>query len=85
MRLAIGIGAVLAMLLPDAPAQAGFNPARVIYPWCLAHSDRSGWFECAFYTFQQCLDTRWGVGGSCQPNPRYYAERPTLKQDHYRR
>jgi hypothetical protein len=70
MRMAFGIGAMSALLLAAAPASSFFfDPDRVTAPWCLAHSDRSGWVECAYYTYGQCMETRLGVGGSCQPNP----------------
>jgi hypothetical protein len=71
MRMAFGIGAILALLLAAAPASSSvlFDRDRVTAPWCLAHSDMSGWLECAFFTYGQCMETRLGVGGSCQPNP----------------
>jgi hypothetical protein len=77
MRMAIGTGAVLAVVLAGQPAAAFFfNPDRVAAPWCLHHSDFSGMVECAYYTYQQCMETRLGVGGYCQPNPaRAFAER----------
>ena len=72
MRVTIGVGALLALVLSVPPAQAfWFNPDRVTGAWCLAHSNQDGIVECSFATFQQCLDTRLGVGGSCQPNPAY--------------
>jgi hypothetical protein len=88
MRLAVGIGAVLALLmLPGVPAQAfWFNPDRVTAPWCLAHSDQTGWIECAYYSYPQCMEALWGAGGFCQPNPSYYAEQPPpRKRSRYRR
>jgi hypothetical protein len=71
MRMAFGVGAMLALLLAAAPASSSlfFDPDRVTAPWCLAHSDKSGWVECAYYTYEQCMETRLGVGGFCQPNP----------------
>jgi len=32
-------------------------------------SSEEGSRECAFFTFQQCLDTISGVGGFCYPSP----------------
>jgi hypothetical protein len=80
----MAIGAALVVLVSAAPASAGFlfDPARVDAPWCLAHTDRSGIVECSFYTFQQCLETRSGVGGGCEPNPAY---RPAAEQRYSRR
>jgi len=67
MRMAIGMGAMLALLLPGEPAAAFFQRDRDA-PWCLAYSGRSGILECAYATFEQCLETTRGAGGSCQPN-----------------
>ena len=35
--------------------------------WC-AFYDHST-YNCGFHSYQQCLDTIRGVGGSCRPNP----------------
>lgn len=37
--------------------------------WCLRTNDGGG--DCGFATLQQCLVSRAGVGGSCDPNPFY--------------
>lgn len=39
------------------------------YPWC-ARYDWST-YNCGFVSFQQCLATISGIGGRCEPNPRY--------------
>jgi hypothetical protein len=42
------------------------------YPWCAQYSERvGGGRNCGFVTFQQCLATVSGAGGTCEPNPRY--------------
>lgn len=53
-----------------AALAAGVRPseARPWYPWCAQYADRSGITECAFVTFQQCLATVSGIGGSCVQN-----------------
>lgn len=38
--------------------------------WCLNNTD-GGPYDCGYATLQQCLASRSGVGGSCNPNPRY--------------
>ena len=49
-----------------APAQAQD------YPWCAQYSERTGGgTNCGFVTLRQCQATISGVGGICQPNPRY--------------
>jgi len=83
MRMAIGIGAVLALLLAAAPASAWFK-RDLNAPWCHVHSDMSGMVDCGFYSYRQCMETRLGVGGSCEPNPAVrQAERRRAKR--YRR
>jgi Protein of unknown function (DUF3551) len=58
------------------PAQA-----VVIYPWCANYSGRGmgGAQNCGFVSFNQCLATVRGVGGTCGPNPFYapYPPRPS--------
>jgi hypothetical protein len=54
-------------------------------PWCLYENDSRGAVTCSFYTFEQCLATRPGIGGSCAPNPypsygATYSDRPTERR-----
>jgi len=55
---------------------------RAWYPWCAQFADLSGKTSCLFSTFEQCLATVSGVGGSCVQNwypapiePRYERRR----------
>jgi hypothetical protein len=42
------------------------------YPWCAYYNfGFGGATNCGFVTFQQCLATVSGVGGSCGHNPMY--------------
>jgi hypothetical protein len=41
------------------------------YPWCADGNYKGGATNCGFVTFQQCLDTVRGSGGSCGPTPMY--------------
>jgi Protein of unknown function (DUF3551) len=43
------------------------------YPWCAYYDVWQGATNCGFSTFQQCMATVSGVGGSCGPNPLYQA------------
>src|SRR5215471_6822373 len=46
------------------------------YPWCAYYGGKEGGgTNCGFTTFQQCLDTVSGIGGSCQRNNLYSAIR----------
>jgi uncharacterized protein DUF3551 len=44
------------------------------YPWCAYYNfgqDGGGATNCGWATFEQCLATVRGIGGSCGPNPQY--------------
>ena len=44
-------------------------------PWCANLGGRDGGWDCGYYTFDQCMATARGLGGSCAPNPRALARR----------
>jgi hypothetical protein len=54
---------------------AGAAPS---YRYCAEYEDR-GDVTCAYDTFQQCLETARGVGGSCRENPFYRPPPPARK------
>ena len=60
-------GAVALLLAAAAPAQARE------YPWCARYDWTTS--NCGFVSLQQCLATISGIGGRCEPNPRYVPER----------
>ncbi len=60
----IVLGMVLASAAWDV-AQAGNQTA----PWCASQSGRGGGYDCSYYTFEQCMATARGLGGSCAQNP----------------
>ena len=41
------------------------------YPWCAYYNVSGGTTNCGWATFEQCLTTVRGIGGSCGPNPMY--------------
>jgi len=44
------------------------------YPWCAYYNfQHGGATNCGWVTFEQCLATVRGIGGSCGPNPMYRA------------
>ena len=52
------------------------SAAMVIYPWCANYGGGSGKggygaSSCGSTSFQQCMATLWGNGGTCSPNPWY--------------
>ena len=64
-----------AFILPAtlAPALAQGQPFPYDpYPWCAVYGGRSGGASnCGFLTWQQCMATVSGIGGSCEPNQFY--------------
>ena len=68
-RIAIsGLFAAALLMLAAIPASAGE------YPWCARYDWTTT--NCGFVSFQQCLATISGIGGRCEPNPRYVPEAP---------
>jgi hypothetical protein len=65
MRLLLFIlGVLAAIVCIEKPAEAG--------PWCAYYDfGANGATNCGFSTYQQCLATVSGVGGSCGANPQY--------------
>jgi hypothetical protein len=68
MRLFIVFGAVAVALI----AQAGVQAEAREYPWCARYDWTT--YNCGFVSFRQCLATISGIGGRCEPNPRYVGE-----------
>lgn len=64
MRMTLLVLAAAGALMGDARPSA----ARAWYPWCAQYADRSGITSCLFSTFEQCLATVRGIGGSCVQN-----------------
>lgn len=61
----IGICAAIVVFSTRAEAQN--------YPWCANYGSPGGdgGTNCGFTTFQQCLATVSGIGGSCDRNTQY--------------
>jgi Protein of unknown function (DUF3551) len=71
MRLSLFILGVFAGLVCiEKPA------AAQTYPWCAYYDVWQGATNCGFSTYQQCLATVSGVGGSCGVNPQYQGPPP---------
>jgi hypothetical protein len=69
------LAAILAAiaLLAIAPREAA---AEVYRPWCVGYTATIS-NSCTFVSFEQCMETARGGGGSCMQNPwyLYYGER----------
>ena len=48
------------------------------YPWCARYDWTT--YNCGFVSYNQCLATISGVGGRCEPNPRFVASEPRRKK-----
>jgi Protein of unknown function (DUF3551) len=59
----------LAAIVAGIGASSTPAAAAPSYPWCARYSSTGG--ECAFNTFEQCLEDVSGIGGFCQANPSY--------------
>lgn len=80
MRL-MHLAAILAALA--APALLAPSPARanIEYPWCAAYGgDMGGASNCGFTTWEQCMATVSGIGGSCEPNQFYHPQRAPVRK-----
>jgi Protein of unknown function (DUF3551) len=56
------------------PAALTISTARAYdpYPWCAVYGvSMSGSSNCGLTTWQQCMATVSGIGGSCEPNQFY--------------
>jgi Protein of unknown function (DUF3551) len=67
--LLIIVGAFASIVCVAKPAEAQ------TYPWCAYYNfgggGGGGAENCGWATFEQCLATVRGIGGSCGPNPMY--------------
>ncbi len=76
VRLASGILIATALTAADARAQN--------FPWCANFADGAG-TNCGFATYEQCMATSQGSGGSCDKNNAYRpaaAATPARHQPH---
>ena len=70
VAVALGTLAGTAELTSATAARADWAQAA---PWCANMGGRDGGWDCGYYTFEQCMATARGLGGSCAPNPRALA------------
>ena len=69
--LAVAAVAAAAVLAPSS------GRANIEYPWCAVYSgDAGGASNCGFVTWEQCMATVSGIGGSCEPNQFYTGPAP---------
>jgi hypothetical protein len=73
MRVTI-VALVLGCIAPlvvshDSSAQSAYD-----YPWCAVYTKTSGAMSCYYVSFEQCMATMRGIGGTCVGNPYARAE-----------
>ena len=65
----------IALVALTVVASVRLSTAMVIYPWCANYggAGRGGYgaSSCGSTSFNQCLATLWGNGGTCTANPWY--------------
>jgi hypothetical protein len=66
----------LAAAIFIAAPTASYSQSAYDYPWCALYGSRTGGQGCYFATYQQCMETISGIGGSCIRSP-YYHGAPT--------
>lgn len=59
--------------------------AEIYRPWCVGYTGTIS-LSCTFVSFEQCMETARGGGGSCMQNPWYlqYGERGPTTNVTYR-
>lgn len=66
---------VLGCIAPLVAAHDSFAQSAYDYPWCAVYTKTTGATSCYYTSFQQCLATMRGIGGTCIRNPYDRAER----------
>lgn len=61
-----------------AIVQSGGTAQAREYPWCARYDWTTS--NCGFVSYNQCLATISGVGGRCEPNPRFAYGEPRRKK-----
>lgn len=70
----------LGVFVAVAASSSMTRPAAAIeYPWCVSYSDMDG-KNCGFVSYDQCMLTARGAGGSCDPNQFYTEPKPQRPQ-----
>lgn len=67
----IGLGTMVLLGLALSPLQGPAAHADP-YRWCAYYGGvGSTTYNCGFTTYEQCMANVAGIGGWCEPNPRY--------------
>ena len=70
ISLAISLPAFIGLAVL-AQTQSGAAQSAYDYPWCAIYGDKSGSQACYYTSYQQCMATLSGIGGTCIRSPYY--------------
>ena len=73
MRLTI-VRLVLGCVAPLLVSNVSVAQSAYDYPWCAVYTKTSGAMSCYYTSFQQCMATMRGIGGTCVRSPYDNAE-----------
>ena len=73
MRLTI-VRLVLGCIAPLLVSNVSVAQSAYDYPWCAVYTKTSGAMSCYYTSFQQCMATMRGIGGTCVRSPYDNAE-----------
>ena len=70
--------AVISLVVGSAVVLGGLGESRAQsaydYPWCAVYTNRSGASACYYRSYQQCMATMRGIGGTCIRSPYHNAD-----------
>ena len=73
MRLTI-VRLVLGGIAPLLGCGVSVAQSAHDYPWCAVYTKTSGAMSCYYTSFEQCMATMRGIGGTCVRSPYDSAE-----------
>jgi hypothetical protein len=79
MRVTI-VALVLGCIAPLVVSQDSSAQSAYDYPWCAVYTKTSGAMSCYYVSFEQCMATMRGIGGTCVGNP-YARADPAGRRD----
>jgi Protein of unknown function (DUF3551) len=84
MRKFLGPLTLLIAVVGAAPSS--FAQSAYDYPWCALYGSRTGGGaqSCYYQTYQQCMATMSGIGGTCVRSPYYRGPEPRGERRYYR-
>ena len=75
--LRCALAAVAFLAATSVHAQSAYD-----YPWCAMYPRSIGATSCYYQTYQQCMETLSGIGGSCIRSPYYRGPAPRHSRTH---